>query len=93
MSTQEEKAALVRICGPALIDPTPRQSFIISFGPKNQFTDEQLKKIEWFRNLGAKPSMKKNMISLRLECFSQEQYERLISILEREAFSYSVAGT
>ena len=83
----------VIIAGPAQRDPTPRASFVLSFGPRSALSDEQLKTIAWFRHLGASPRMKKNNVQLVLGRVSQEKYERIIALLEKERISFSEEQT
>jgi hypothetical protein len=87
---ETEEGRMVRLAGPHLRDHTSRASFVFHFGPKADLAEEQLKAIQWFRHLGAKPVMKKNSVSLRLERVSQEVYERFVSILDKEGLPYTV---
>lgn len=86
----EEKTKGVTIAGGAIPDYESRASFVLKFGPKADLTNDQLKTIQWLRNLGAQPVMKSKMVRLLLRQVTEDHFDRIISILEKEEIPFSV---
>ncbi|MFZ6770385.1 hypothetical protein ACO0LM_25295 [Undibacterium sp. Di26W] len=94
MMTELKETRRVIICdgpGHPSLPASEYANLELCFGPKAGLTDEQVKTILWLRHLGARTSMKKNKVSLVLNRVTPEHYDRLITILQKEAISFELA--
>lgn len=62
----------------------------LDFGARALLSEEQLKTIQWLRNLGAKVGLKKNRVTASFSRIDHEQYCRVVSILGKEAIAFQL---
>ena len=89
MNSNEPPEGWVTICGGCYRDWTPRANVLLSFGRKEDLTEEQLKTIQWLRHFRARPIMKKNNVRLDLWQTTEERYNRILSILNSEKIPFT----
>ena len=65
-------------------------SFIIKFGPKSGLSESQLETIKWLRHFNAKPVVKDKMVELVINSITEEKFDRIISLLEKEEIPFTV---
>jgi len=88
-----DQSTWVSICGgpePTRSDGSLVASLQLDLGPRTNLSEAQLKTVQWLRNLGARPSMKRSKVTIGLNRVTYEQYCRVVAILDKEAIGFEV---